>query len=94
MGIPEHIFAQRTTFRRRVAAHSPCQRARHPGFHVQQQRYPDCQPRPITVTNTTWSFPLAAWKMNTKLVIFSACRQLAGRPQQFRWSQRMRGASL
>ena len=29
----------------------------------------------------------------TKVLLFSACRQLCGRPQQFRWSQIMRGSN-
>jgi hypothetical protein len=47
-----------------------------------------------TPTSMTWSFVNDGWdNPNTKVVIFSACRQLAGRVQQFHWASRMRGAS-
>lgn len=45
-------------------------------------------------TGPVWNFVDPRWdNPSTKVVVFSACRQLAGRPQQFLWSQRMRGAS-
>jgi hypothetical protein len=45
------------------------------------------------VTGPVWNFVTRRWdNASTKVVIFSACRQLSGRPQQFLWSQRMRGA--
>jgi hypothetical protein len=43
---------------------------------------------------TTWNFVNTTWNNPaTKVVIFSACRQLAGKPQQFLWATRMRGAA-
>lgn len=41
-----------------------------------------------------WSFDASArWSNpNTKVVLLSACRQLQGRPEVFRWTERMRGS--
>jgi hypothetical protein len=53
-----------------------------------------CMQGSVTTTGTTWSFVDDNWdNPNTKVVIFSACRQLAGKVQQFHWSNRMRGAT-
>jgi len=66
-----------------------------PGFMFSNSALLIACSRPITETGTSWSFTAnPMWNNpNTKLVIFSACRQLAGRPQQFFWSQAMRGAN-
>jgi hypothetical protein len=74
-----------------------------PGFMFSERNILVGSTRPITASNisdrinlaATWAFvPTPQWNnANTKLVILSACRQLAGRPQQFLWSQKMRGAS-
>jgi hypothetical protein len=49
---------------------------------------------PTKATGTIWNLVNRRWdNPSTKVVIFSACRQLAGKPQQFLWSQRMRGES-
>jgi hypothetical protein len=41
-----------------------------------------------------WKFVDDAWNNpSTKVVILSACRQLQGKPQQFLWSNRMRGGA-
>jgi hypothetical protein len=45
-------------------------------------------------TGLAWAFNDEGWNnVSTKVLIFSSCRQLAGRPQQFLWSNRMRGAA-
>jgi len=49
---------------------------------------------PAIKASLNWNFVDVGWdNPSTKVVIFSACRQLAGLPQQFHWSNRMRGAS-
>ena len=65
-----------------------------PGFMFSESANLIATSKPITDTPTSWTFTTnpTFQSPKTRLVIFSACRQLAGRPQQFLWASAMRGA--
>jgi len=72
-----------------------------PGFMFSESLLPIAMSRPIEATSADWRTSPGRWHYatqprwtspDTKVVIFSACRQLQGAPQQFFWSQTMRGS--
>ncbi len=66
-----------------------------PGFMFSESMILICSSRPMIGPLDRWSFVLSPqWNHpSLKVVLFSACRQLSGRPQQWLWSQAMRGAN-
>ncbi|MBL8236259.1 MAG: hypothetical protein JNM66_02490 [Bryobacterales bacterium] len=71
-----------------------------PGFMFSESSVLIAASRPLKLGSFSpsaglrWTFIGKGWNNpSTKVVICSACRQLAGRPQQFLWSERMRGAA-
>lgn len=66
-----------------------------PGFMFSESAVLVGASNPIAGSMSSFSFSPLRWNhANTKVVLFSACRQLAGRPQQFRWSRTMRGTNV
>jgi hypothetical protein len=71
-----------------------------PGFMFSESLVPLAMSRPMSTTATSWtelpgnwSYQTSpTWPAKTKVAIFSACRQLQGKPQQFYWSETMRGS--
>jgi hypothetical protein len=73
-----------------------------PGFMFSESLVPLAMSRPMETTASSLAGSAGHWSYqstpvwagsSTKVVIFSACRQLQGKPQQFYWSQTMRTPS-
>jgi len=66
-----------------------------PGYMFAESMLLVCSSRPMIGDFTNWHFVSnPRWNHPAiKVVLFSACRQLCGKPQQFLWSEAMRGTN-
>ena len=73
-----------------------------PGFLFSESYLLMAASRPMVSVQSDWRLSPGSWSYdsdakwnhpNTKVVLLSACRQLQGEPEQWRWANNMRGAN-